>query len=89
MNMTDDAGRAKELRNTIAPVPENNNTVVVPPHQLLEAIAHHAKACKGDKSQMDSLRQVAIIARLVIMKLYGNGTPELKQFEDGLRPAFA
>lgn len=87
--MGDDAGRAKELRNTIAPVPENNHTVVVPPHQLLEAIAHHAQACKGNKEQMDSLRQVAIIARLVIMKLYGAGTPELKQFEEGLRPAFA
>ena len=89
MHMGDDAGRAKELRNTIAPVAENNHTVVVPPHQLLEAIAHHAQACKGNKEQMDSLRQVAIIARLVIMKLYGAGTPELKQFEEGLRPAFA
>jgi len=92
MDVGEDATRAKELRVNIAPVAENNFNVVVPPAKLLEAIAHHARAFKiveNSKEKIDILRQVAIIARLVIMKLYGSGSPELKQFEDGLRPAFS
>ena len=98
MNLGDDATRARELRNHIAPVAENNHTVIVPPSELLKAIAHHAQRCKSttstttdqsSPSPLDALRQVAIIARLVILKLYGTGSPELSQFEDGLRPAFS
>ena len=92
MAMPDDASRAKELRDKVAPTPENKGEVMVKPNELLLAIAHHAQHWKNDAAQkpkIDRLRQIAIIARLVIMKLYGSDSPELKQFEDGLRPAFA
>lgn len=90
--LKDDASRAKELRNTIAPTAENNNKVMVKPNELLLAIAHHAQIWKGQvesRDKISTLRQVAIIARLVIMKLYGADSSELIQFQEGLRPAFA
>jgi hypothetical protein len=92
LEITDDAARAKELRNTIAPTKENNHKVLVKPDELLAAIAHHAQIWKNqdeNKEKVNGLRQVAIIARLVIMKLYGANSTELTQFQEGLRPAFA
>ncbi|CAB9528985.1 expressed unknown protein [Seminavis robusta] len=91
IGLPDDSARAKELRNTIYPSTDKDK-LLVKPDELLLAIAHHAQSWKGQpdsKEKIGSLRQVAIIARLVIMKLYGSKSPELKQFEDGLRPAFA
>jgi len=91
MELKDDTSRTVELRNTIAPVVENNFKATVPPSVLLKCIANQADTYKfsNQKQQLDRLKQIAIIARLVIMKLYGTDSSELKQFEDGLRPAFA
>lgn len=88
MALPDASSRANALRDTITATPSNNHKAIVEPSELLEAIAYHAQSWRADCCEkMNELQQVAVIARLVIMKLCGSNSPELRHFEDGLKPA--
>lgn len=78
---------------------EGSKAVLVPPSELVDAMASAVqqvrtieKAGGMDRasaaSVVESMRQVAIQARLVIGENYGGDSDELKSFEDALFPVF-
>lgn len=72
---------------------------LVPPNELVEAIADAIKKIRTVEraggtdrvtaaNLVESCRQVAIEARLVVADAYGETSDELKQFQDSLQPVF-
>jgi hypothetical protein len=90
----DDKTRAILLDQHIAPPTPDNTAPFVSPDDLLQAIAKFVEMIRKIKQsdnvpEITSARQVAIVARLAIIKIYGEGSEELRKFELGLAPAFA
>ena len=78
---------------------EGAQPVLVPPPEFVDAIAGAVKQIRtvekaggmdreSAADMVESCRQVAMEARLVIAKNYGVESDALKQFEDGLMPVF-
>jgi len=98
---SDDATRGAILKQHLAPPPENDpavstgtTTAHISPEDLLRAIAKFVETIRivkksDDAPEIVAARQVAIVARLVILRHYGDGSDTLKNFERGLAPAFA
>jgi hypothetical protein len=70
------------------------------PVTFLEAIAYHAKLTKIIKNniagknaiaqqEMDSLLQIAMNARSALVEMYGEESPVVHTFQNGLQPAFS
>jgi hypothetical protein len=73
---------------------EERQTPHVSPDALLRAVAKFVEMIRAVKKTDDcpeilAARQVAIVARLAIIKDYGEDSEVLRTFELGLVPAFA
>jgi hypothetical protein len=109
-----DSIRANQLQHYLCPQPNviklpdgqeipvrnsDQNKVLVPPSQLIDALASTVQKIRTAEkaggidreaaaNMVESCRQVAREARIVIGQSYGVDSTELRRFEEGLQPVF-